>query len=376
MDVHFNARKIKYNTLRHICEPITQSSNIKTVNVFINLDDIYHKLHRPGVNEEFQMIGDNAYKQLIMNILNLIAHYRQGFVRLGCKTRVICFYTNVFNGSFRNSLYVREYRKHYFDITRPQNDSYFFINKAFHSVSNLLSAICDRIDGVYAINTMFIEPSVIPIYLATNKLEADWNFIISKDLYDLQYALHERWSFIWPNGDESMIVYDNGIWDFISYKEKMNPKPPVSNFSPKWYPIAYSVIGDRYRNIEKIKRTGWRSLFAYLQQAEEMTRGMSEITSVYTMVQVLRGKHSTEEMIEKNLLTVDIDRQLNRLSEIDRTAIDQQIIDAPDYGNLQELARMYFLRYPINIQFLTDNNPENNGYNRFGKPINPFGNIG
>ena len=38
--------------------------------------------------------------------------------------------------------------------------------------------------------------------------------------------------------------------------------------------------------------------------------------------------------------------------ELDKTLIISQLNDVPDYDNLQELNRIQFMKYPLNIQFL------------------------
>ena len=67
MDVHFNAYKAKYDTLNEYLKKITESQYVRTVNIFVNIDDVYHNLHRPLINNEFQVAGQDASKQLVSN---------------------------------------------------------------------------------------------------------------------------------------------------------------------------------------------------------------------------------------------------------------------------------------------------------------------
>ncbi len=368
MDVHFNARKIKYASIDALMDPLIRSTHIESVNVFINLDDIFHKLHRPGVNEEFEISGSDAYKQLIMNVLNLIAHYRQAFVREGWKTNVYGYYTSVFTGSFRNSLYIPSYRNHFLNIMSPRNTEFFYINKAIHDSGEIFKVISQYIDGVYVIDSQYIEPCVLPLYLSTVH-PSDWNFVISKDPYDFQYSYRERWTVLYPDGEKSTSITGGNIWEYIANKECMKPIPPVRNFDPRWYSISYSVIGDKYRGIPKIKRVGWRTMYGLLQELQQTVENMCPATEMVAMVEILRGQHTTVDMVNANYASTEIELQNIRMSEIDKTIINSQLIDAVDYDNLQLMSRMYFGKYPINIPFLTDNDPDKHILKR----RNPFG---
>ena len=84
------------------------------------------------------------------------------------------------------------------------------------------------------------------------------------------------------------------------------------------------------------------------------------------MIEKVKGKSGlTNEMINDNLNSINIDLQKEAMLEIDKTLITSQIIDVPDYDNLQELNRTQFMKYPLNLQFLCNENVAN-------KPKSPF----
>ena len=177
MDVHFNAYKMRYNTLNHYMQPIFSSMKIKTMNIFINLDDIFHNLHRPLTNNEFQVSGVNASKQLISNVFNVIAHYKQWGSRNKIETRVICCYTTA-KGNFKNDLFVPQYRKKFLVYNNATNTNFYYINEAIRNAYSLLRVISGYIQNVYVIDTNYVEPSVGPLYLANTSFKADWNLMV------------------------------------------------------------------------------------------------------------------------------------------------------------------------------------------------------
>ena len=86
------------------------------------------------------------------------------------------------------------------------------------------------------------------------------------------------------------------------------------------------------------------------------------------LCQELLTKNTTMDDITGNLNAIDIPAQVDRMGEIDQVDIKAQIIDVPDYENLVELNNLYFRKYPINLQFLTEQR-EPYGFNM----KNPFG---
>jgi len=82
-----------------------------------------------------------------------------------------------------------------------------------------------------------------------------------------------------------------------------------------------------------------------------------ETTLKIKLIEKIKGKSTlTNESINDNLNSINIDLQKSAMMEIDKTLITSQIIDVPDYDNLQELNRTQFMQYPMNLQFLCNAN--------------------
>lgn len=365
MDIHFNSYKVKYTQLDDLFNPIFRSVRLESINIFINLDDIFHKLHRPSTNIEFQMSGENAGKQVISNVMNIIAHYRQWAVRKNLQTRVIAFYTSSITGSFKNKIYIPSYRKRFKDINHPLSADFYFINQGIRDAEKLFRIMSQYIDKIYIIDSRFLEPSIIPEYFTENIFNASWNVIVSRDEYDMQYAYKDKWSYIYPKGENTRIINKSNLWEVIGSLEKITNLD--MSYEPSLYPLLYSVIGDQFRNIPRIKRVGWKTLFKILERVSKYSKDKSFTSLQLLLCQELTNKNITTETITNNLNCVDIDSQVARLGEIDKADIESQIIDIPDYENLVELNNLYFKKYPINLVFLTEQK-ENIKYNK-----NPFG---
>ena len=131
MDVHFNMCKVKYAQLNELMEPIFKSQPLKTLNIFINLDDLFWRFRNSHVNQEFQACGVMAPKMLISNVFNLIAHYRQWGARKNVNTKVYAYYTGAKRG-FVGRLYIPKYRQYYVDKCDLGNSDVFYVNNAIN----------------------------------------------------------------------------------------------------------------------------------------------------------------------------------------------------------------------------------------------------
>ena len=365
MDIHFNSYKVRYQKMDQLLSPVIRSTEIRSVNIFINFDDIFHKLHRPQVNVEFQMSGEHSGKRVISNVLNVIAHYRQWAVRKGWQTRVIGFYTSAIHGGFKNKVFIPNYRKKFCDINHELNGEYYFINQGIRDAEKLFKVISQYIDKVYVIDSRFLEPSIIPAWFSESVFNPSWNIIISRDSYDMQYAYKDRWTMIYPKGDSTLVVDQSNLWNIIGEMEKIDNIP--SDFDPRHYVLTMAITGDAFRNIPRIKRVGWKTVFKLLERVMPYSEDHSFIGIQRMLIDELISKNTTRESIENNINAIGIDGQVARIGEIDAVDLNMQVVDIPDYENLLELNNLYFSKYPINLPFLTEQRERKSTYQ-----INPF----
>lgn len=362
MDSHFNGYKARYELLNKYMIPICSSQIVHNMNIFINLDDLYHVMHNPLINTEFQVCGKDAPKQLIANVFNLIAHYRYWAVKNHYNCKVYCIYTSTIR-SFKNNVYISQYRNKFKKINAIENAGCYFVNNAIELANPMIGIISKYIPDVYIIDSKYLEPSMIPIFIQDEVNQADWNLLISRDSYDLQYSYRNKWSMISPKGEYSRVVNQTGIWDYVNYKEKIYTDDVVLNYPFDLYILARAIVGDSYRSIPRLKRIGWKTLFKYLDQIMEENPSASTTTLKIKLIEKVKGKSGlTNTDINNNLSVINVDLQKEAMMEIDKTLITSQLIDVPDYENLQELNRTQFLKYPLNLQFLCNTSNINPKY--------------
>ena len=352
MDAHFNGYKVKYELLNQYMIPIVRSQYVKSMNVFINLDDLFHMMHNPMINNEFQVCGQDAPKQLISNIFNLIGHYRYWCVKNHYECKIYAIYTSTIR-SFKNNVYNVKYREKFKQINSDENASYYFVNNAIKLAMPMLQIITKYIPDVYIIDSKYLEPSMIPLFISEEINKADWNLMISRDPYDLQYSYRSKWSMITPKGEYSRLVSQTGIWNYVNYKERVYDEDINLQYPYSLYILARSFVGDTYRSIPRLRKIGWKTLFKFLDQIIDENPTASDNTLKLKLIEKIKGKSSlTNNMINDNLNSINIELQLEAMLELDKVLITNQILDVPDYDNLQELNRIQFMKYPLNIQFL------------------------
>ncbi len=354
MDVHFNAVKIKYDVMNRITNTIFDSKPIKSINIFINLDNLYGRLKNTKCNTEFQHCGANATKQLISNTLNLIGHYRQWGVRKHVDVKVYAYCTFA-ERSFSNKIFVPEYRSKFVKSMSIDNPDCYYVNTVMKDAHNLLMSITHYIDGVYIIDSHFTEPSTIPLFIQKDVRSADWNFIITRDKFEYQYANIDRFTIVVPKGDDSFVVNEGNIWKIIAESEKFDTTF-TDKYPPKLYVLALAAMGNTHRSIPKLKRISWVTIFKYLDKIAE-EGFVSEVSQVDAFIDMVCDKYTTPEQFINSITVTNISTNYSNMDETTKEYIKSQLVDVPDYENLLALNQMpnMFLNYPINLKFLTDN---------------------
>ena len=366
MDVHFNARKVKFEDLNGMVQVIGRSQSIKTVNLFLNIDDMLHSLHRPQTELEIEVSGGNVAQvilQLTSNILNLAAHYREWALRHGWYPYTFLVYSSAFNGPFENGMYLKEYRKYFIEINSPFNQKFGVLNQAIPESLSMVTSICKYIPDVYAIDSTFQEPSMLPYVISDKFSKRDWNFIITRDRYDFQYVNYPKWSIIYPDyAEESILVTPANLWKAIAHKEKV-PEKYLGDYPITAFPIALAIVGNSYRSLPRMRGCGWKTFYSIMSEAEVQKFDTASAAFEDMILASLKKRFTNRSVgtlidtVNANLDCIDIVKQAARSGGITETFVSTMLEDVPDYENLVALDRAHFNQFHINIPFLTRTNP-------------------
>ena len=353
MERIFNAYKIRYSILNHHMLPIRASRKIRTINIFINVDDFYHKLHRPDTDREFQTTGSLASKQVVSNLVNLAAHYKHWAVKEHLSPTIYLVYTS--SKLFRNEMILKDYRGYYNKITNISNPDFFYINTAIGNSFSILQVITKYIPRVYAIDSNYLEPSIIPLYLS-QITPADFNLLISRDEYDLQYTQFEKWGVILPKGEFSPFITGGNLWEYLQQKEKLAAE---FCYHPETFIWAKAIVGDKYRSIPKLTRTSWKTVIKYLEEFSSIENRSVEILELQLkrLADYISKKKIEDTDFNNNLHSTSVKIQLERTLEVDKIMIRHQLTDMEDMQSLQQANNTIFKENPLNLPFLLQEAP-------------------
>ena len=349
MERIFNAYKIRYNVLNPQMLPIRASRKVNSINIYINIDDFFHKLHRPDTDKEFQATGKDAPKQVVSNFMNLVGHYKNWAVKERLNPTIYLFYTT--SKTFRNSMYIPEYRSHYNVITNQLNQDFFYVNTTMKDSFDILQIITKYIPKVYSIDSNYVEPSVVPLYLSEIN-PADFNLLVSRDIYDLQYTYMNKWGVIIPRGEVSPLIIKGNLWDYIRAKEKIEKE---FYYHPETFIWAKAILGDKYRGIPKLTRTSWKTVIKYLDEFGS-SKDNNSIEILELQLKRLGDYISSKKIVDtdfnNNLFCTSIKQQLDSLMEVDKIMMRQQLTDMEDTQALHQANNTIFKECPLNLQFL------------------------
>jgi hypothetical protein len=264
MEVIFNLFKVKYTKLDELlskyCTNVDPHSLVK---VFINIEPIIRKLSSSNIEEYLRVKTEERSFDMISNIINLASHYRLFFTKNKLYSKVYLYVSYPFSKSFfKNRLIIPEYRS-YYEHKYSKNPNHFVLSEVLTSAIPFTKIILEYIEGVYLIQSEHIESSLIPHIITNNQEEKSINFIISTDKYDYQYA-NKNFYIIRPKQNDSYIVTKDNIIENLKYEEKVLSD---INVDSRYYTFILSLLGDKYRNIEKIKRVGLANIIKMINKA-------------------------------------------------------------------------------------------------------------
>lgn len=365
MDLRFNLYKAKFETLDRLTKSIFDAQRIDRINIFISLDDVYYQCKNSKANREFECCGNIAPRQLVSNVLNLVAHYREWATRKKANVKVFAYYTSA--SVFENRIFERLYREHYNERSDINNPDCYYVNNCIREGSGVLSTISEYVESVYTIDTRSMEPSVFPYLCAQefHDMSADWNFLVTRDLFEFQYSYLPKFSVIYPKGDDTKLITSGSLWSIISEKEKIEGRH-MTRYPDKLFIAGLAVIGDKKRSIPKIKGLSWRSIYNIMDGIIDENPELDGLSYVSKFVQTLEDRKFDINQISSNIDLVQVATNILTVSEVTKANIKAQMIDVPDYNNLLELNNRMdmFGPCPINLRFLTRQNEI--------KAVNPF----
>lgn len=359
IDAIFNLRKVKFSKLDVLFSDLEIKEMVQKVNIFINLESLFRKIHNKYVEEQLISLQKKELKEfhmnLISNVLNLAAHYRLYFNKNKIGTNIV-FYIQEMDKyvNLNNVQYCKNYRK---SFIRKYTDhpELVTVNNVIRSTLNALDTIVTYVEDVYLVSSDRVESSVIPLALIDGKvLDGNLNLMVTTDPYDMQYV-NKNFVIIYPAGEESMIVTKKNLFDVFRINEILTVEGSLPTYL---LTFILSVIGDKNRGIDKVKGTSFNKVFKTLLKVydklgitEDDYIGFEELVSA--IKDDPNNHNGNKKRVVDNYYATDLSSQVRMISKVQMNHLTDCLTNTYESGALTGINDKYFSTAPINVRELT-----------------------
>lgn len=345
MELYFNMFKIRYLLLNELINEIEFTAG-EEINIFINLETIMKKVTSTTEDGENLLAGPKRNLLFTSCVFNLVAHYRNFFNKHKVCSKVYIYGPESLDSEYLNRVYIEDYRKNSPLLNR---DSLTSIGNTYTASIKFIRTIFDYVEGVYFITSGVIEPSVIPLIINKHvDVYKKKNFIVTDDRYEFQYT-RNNYYILKPRLEKSKLISKDNVMDVIKERTKCsNIENPDVNFIP----FVLSILGDKYRDIPKIKRKGISTIYKEINKGVEKNIVNDKVENILSLLEIIDDK-DVHNQISLNYLSTNIFEQEKRLSASNISYIKSQLVDKFDSGYLRNLNDEFFMEFPLNIIEIT-----------------------
>ena len=351
--VCFNMMKIRYIDYDQTFDEIGLIGPNDSVNVFINLESVLNFITTIKDLDK-KLVSETQFPQIMVSdILNLAAHYKKFFRGNKLPTKVFLYMTSLESDSFKEMRFNEDYRSYYLNK--------FNTNPRFSALTDYLlqeilpesEQICQFIPNIYLINAKNVDSSVIPEIIATLYPESK-NVIVTADYFDTQYCFKKNFvvHYLRRSPLHSSITYNlkGYLKEIIKRDADQETEVNILNNLSK-YICLLSVIGDKSRSIDPIKRIGAISVMKYLRSGVDSKVIGYDTTSVELLKEAFPS--DMQEDLVDNFNQYSIDWKKDNISEDEIYTIKSMIVDRFDNNSLMRLNSSRFYEHPLMLEELT-----------------------
>ena len=338
---------LKWSTLNQILANLNLTNSSK-VNLFINFESILRNICKfKKFNTVFTYFTQSTVLDFESSVLNLVAHYRAYFKKLGIDCKIYLYYTDLEKDQQTMKSEFKYYRNYYYNKYKN--------NPEFKNIYNLLKIaipdlelILNFVNGAYLIKVDNCDGSIVPKLLSENSDRI--NILISEDLFDSLYLFENfkviyikrsfskninRCVFTEPIGVISSLVNYDDIFDLTLFENEL------------FFKLLLDFNGSPIRNL-----SGFTDENLVLNDFKDLLISESRKNSVF---QNFESVKSLSNLFSKKLVNdlsktiKGFDLKLHLIKLKNSNLILDKIIDKFDNENLMALNNQRFLDFPLKI---------------------------
>lgn len=325
-----HSKKLNYKDLKEISDPYFKDNNVETINIFIDLFDIFKQFYSPMLNEEFKTIRTPTKMNLISELINIVGHYRHFFYsRYGKYTTIIMYYSST-KDKYLLSI-DPDYKKDFYNkrILTSKSECYI-VNKVLHDCLSIVREYLSYIPHAYLIDTTGIEPSFLPYFIINgvitdsdlfNKISGkDYNIIMANnDLYLSDLIKNDNTIIFKNNGKDKYYLSRADIFDYL----KLNEETSLPESSLK---KIFALSGNKSYGIANIKKMGLKKAYKHLEKVYKTDPTLSKIEDSL--------KEEDKERYLTNMKLIS--KEIYPLTDMDKLNILNQFVDIIDLEFIKE----------------------------------------
>lgn len=339
-----NTNYVKYETLTQLIQPYFSGSKIDVMAIYIDMYSICKSLYNDNI-----VIED--YTALTSSIVNMVAHYRDYFRRIGVQT--VFFIIQSDNHAYFNTQLIKDYNGKVHNIMQANPKVYDMTTNN----DELLELICKYLPGVYYLRRT-AEASVImyDIMCKYDMYNKYAHMIISKDIYTWQLvSMKPNTVILRPKkkdgNDISSLITRENVMDMYYMARKAKCYSKI--ISPELLTLLISCTSLPDRNIKTMlpisKAT--KLLEEFIMNNQIINAYNSDPMFIYNLMDS-RGADISPYITYSRFKAIDVAYQQLVFMNTLEADYSKEIVNLKDKEGIQEINNVYFREYPLDLNRL------------------------
>jgi hypothetical protein len=354
LEVIMHSKKTKYTVLDQIFKKYVKP-DAENINFFIDVESVLKSVYQPKTMEIFNSLNVNEKWLISSEIINLASHYRHyTYSRLGKYSTFYFFHSSEVAKSLVN-IYP-EYKSEFYGKHIKSNPNFENINKIVQKNLQASKLICEYLPHVYFINTLELEPNVVPYHFIKEQEATDMSVVLTNDPVLYQSTLFNPSTIIMTmKGDDSRIIESDDIINELLAKAKKKPEVTIV---PDFYTNILAMSGWSKYKIKGLDKYGaLRSTQSIIEWVKDghLSNMRYDDPSVFTEALDVILPDTKRDIIERNFNLLDIPtihRNISMKRKIE--VLDDAIINRIDAKQLRYMNDRYYNRYPLILEYLME----------------------
>ena len=148
----------------------------------------------------------------------------------------------------------------------------------------------------------------------------------------------------------SLLLHKGNLWFHV---ERSNNVKEKYHFHPELFVWAKTIIGDRYRGIPKLTRTGWSTVLKFISRvaSDDISDDMLSVQLDELMKYIDKKKIENTDF-NHNMYCTSVKNQVDAFLDTEKAIILHQIQDMEDLKTLQQVNETVFKNYPLEMSKL------------------------